>query len=139
MKGPVSQRIKFLRAHLGLSQAEFAAKINLTQGAVAAMETGRSQPSKMALNAISTQYSVNTRWLEDGDGEMLIPVKQETPEVGNAVETIRIIERLQADHQRDKQQLYEIISYTTGLLDECRALNREYMELLKKHKVPLSS
>lgn len=128
MKGTVSQRIKFLRTHLGLSQADFAAKINLTQGAVAAMETGRSQPSRMALNAISTQYSVSLKWLEDGEGEMLLITELPKPERNAEAEAFLLIERIRADHARDKQELFKIIQ-------DYREQINNYAALLKKHKV----
>lgn len=67
-----SLRIKELRKRLGLSQAQFALKINKTPGFISLIETGRSGISENTVRDISNVYNVNEDWLRTGLGNMFL-------------------------------------------------------------------
>lgn len=59
-------RIKHIRSIHGLSQAQFAKRINVSSGNVGEWERGKSLPGFIALTAISTEFSVSTDWIIKG-------------------------------------------------------------------------
>lgn len=68
----ISENIKELRAHLRLTQQEFADKIGVKRNTVATYEMGRSTPSEAAITLICREFDVRREWLETGEGEMFI-------------------------------------------------------------------
>lgn len=68
----LTSRMKQLRHELGLSQAQFALKINKTPGFISLIETGRSGISEETISDISKAYNVNEDWLRTGIGEMFL-------------------------------------------------------------------
>lgn len=66
----ISDRIRLLRTHLGLSQKEFAERINTGQGAITGYESGARAISDKTIRFISAVYGVNEEWLRTGDGDM---------------------------------------------------------------------
>ena len=69
----LSQRIRMLRELLGLSQNEFASKINRTSNFIAQIESGRSNISEKTKISICTTYHINPDWLNNGTGEIFKP------------------------------------------------------------------
>ena len=67
------QRIRTLREVLGLSQNEFASKINRTSNFIAQIESGRSSISEKTRMAICRTYNINSDWLNNGAGDMFKP------------------------------------------------------------------
>lgn len=65
-----SQRIKEAREKLGLSQKEFAERIDMKRNSIAQIETGIRNPSVRTLKAIGKEFGINYSWLKDGIGEM---------------------------------------------------------------------
>lgn len=65
-----SQRIKEVREKLGLSQKEFAERIDMKRNSIAQIETGIRNPSDRTLKAICKEFGINYSWLKDGIGEM---------------------------------------------------------------------
>ena len=63
------QRLKQLRKHIGLTQADFAVKLNLKRGTIAAYEVGQEVPDRV-ISDIVRVYGVNESWLRTGEGEM---------------------------------------------------------------------
>ena len=69
----LAQRIYELREKLGLSQNEFASKIERTSNFIAQIESGRSSISDKTKYIICARYHVNPNWLNNGTGEMFVP------------------------------------------------------------------
>ena len=63
-------RIKELRKSLGLTQAEFGAKIGIKQNTVATYEMGRNSPTDTVITLICREFGVSETWLRTGAGEM---------------------------------------------------------------------
>ena len=66
----ISNRLKELRATLGMSQRKFATRINISGQAIAKYETDVLRPSDRAIADICREYHVSERWLRTGEGEM---------------------------------------------------------------------
>lgn len=66
----MNNRMKEVRKVLGLTQAEFGAKIDAKQNHVASMESGRRDITEKTKRLICLEYGVNQEWLETGRGEM---------------------------------------------------------------------
>lgn len=69
----MNYRIKSLRKQLGLNQSEFAARIGVSQTAVAAWEAGTRNPMDAIIQSICREFGVSERWLRSGEGEMFPP------------------------------------------------------------------
>ncbi len=62
--------IKELRLKLGLTQIEFAKKINVTSKTVQNWEHGKAVPSIPTLTSIAEIFGANRNWLLTGEGDM---------------------------------------------------------------------
>ena len=68
----MNERIRQLRNSLKLSQAEFGAKISLSQNYIWMIEKGERTPSDRTISDICREFNVSLAWLEDGVGEMYV-------------------------------------------------------------------
>lgn len=71
--GIVNERIKEVRKRFGLTQTQFAKKINLSQNYMTMVETGKRSPSDRTVEDICRVFGVSRDWLEAGTGEMFQP------------------------------------------------------------------
>ena len=69
-KAELGERVKIIRKHFGLSQAQFAQKINRSPGFISNVETGRSEISESTVHSVCTAFGINKSWLIEGSGEM---------------------------------------------------------------------
>lgn len=73
----MNTRIKEIRKHAKMTQAEFGESIGSTRDAVASYENGRVVPDKTTRMLICSKFNVSETWLETGEGkpyvEGLIP------------------------------------------------------------------
>lgn len=115
----MQERIKQLRRYLGLSQEQFARKINKTPGLISLVETGRSGLSDESILEISSVFGVNAEWLRTGNGEMFITGK-EKPEVdkegiGKRINELRTqygmsLEELAGEIGCSKNHIYKVVN-----------------------------
>ena len=68
----MNERIKRIRKELGLTQQEFAERINIGRGTLANYEVGRNEPIDAVIFLICREFDVNEHWLRTGEGEMFI-------------------------------------------------------------------
>ena len=66
----ISERLKILLKELGLSQRQFAIKINLDAGYISRIMQGKVNPPDRILLLIENVFNVNKNWLENGEGEI---------------------------------------------------------------------
>lgn len=69
----MKDRIKKVRKHFNLNQAEFGEKIGAKQNTIGGYETGLRNPSGLTIRAICDKFHVNEDWLRYGEGEMFLP------------------------------------------------------------------
>ncbi len=74
----MNERLKKLRKSLDLTQQEFADKIGIARGNIAAYEVGKNAPSDAVISLICKIFNVNENWLRNGTGEMSLPKDRQT-------------------------------------------------------------
>ena len=75
----IQNRVKKVREHFGLTQAQFALRINKTSGLISLIETYRCNVSEDTIKRICNVFSVSEEWLRTGIGDMtqMVPVDKE--------------------------------------------------------------
>ena len=68
----MGERIRKLRKHLKLSQAEFGQKIGLKPASISDLETGRTSITERNIKLICNQFNVDYIWLTSGNGDMFL-------------------------------------------------------------------
>ena len=68
----MKERLRVARKALGLSQAEFAEKLGLTQPAVGFLEQGKTPITEKHIKPICAIFGINELWLTEGKGEMFL-------------------------------------------------------------------
>ena len=66
----ICDRLKILIKELGISQRQFAMKINLDAGYLSRIIQGKVNPPDRILLLIENVFHVNKEWLENGTGEI---------------------------------------------------------------------
>lgn len=66
----INQRIKELRAKLGLSQAKFAKAISISNGYIAGIELGNRNVNDRLIKLIVSAFNVREEWLKSGEGDV---------------------------------------------------------------------
>lgn len=74
----LKDRLRKLRKALGLTQEEFASKIGIKRNSYANYEIGRNHPIDAVVFSICREYHVSETWLRSGEGEMFLPLDEET-------------------------------------------------------------
>ena len=86
----MNERIRDLRKSAGMTQAELARRIGLTQNFVAMIESGAREPGDRTIRDICQAFGVNEIWLRTGAGDMLAAKTREeemTEAVGRLMAT----------------------------------------------------
>lgn len=74
----INDRITLLRKRLKLSQTEFGERIGVSRGVIKNIDDKNVQAKPLLIQQICKEYHVNRKWLETGEGEMLIePTRDE--------------------------------------------------------------
>lgn len=68
----MNNRVVTLRKHLGLTQAEFAKKINYSRSGLASIEQGSRSLTERTIADICRVFDVNENWLRYGEGEPFV-------------------------------------------------------------------
>ena len=124
----MNERIRAVRKHFGMTQAEFSSEIGVKQGTVAGYETGSRVPLDISIQSICTRFNVDEHWLRTGEGEMFRPQTERE-------EMTMLFAQFMAgdddpDLQRFKEALFTVLLRTTK--DEWRILEakaREFIDL----------
>ena len=64
----MNERIQKIRKQLGLSQREFAKKIDIGASTLAMFETGDRKHKDIHINRICSEFGINEVWLRTGEG-----------------------------------------------------------------------
>lgn len=76
----LKDRIKKIRKHFSLTQAEFAKRLGTVQNTITGYETGHRTPSGSAQQLICKEFGINEVWFrtgEGGDDNMFTKVSEE--------------------------------------------------------------
>lgn len=93
----MNERIKELRAALGLSQSEFSKRIDYSQCYAAELESGRKRVNDRIASLICERFGVSETWLRDGEGPMFAASRKCGDELDYV---IKIYARLPESHRR---------------------------------------
>ena len=89
----MQNKFTVLREYYGLSQAQFAQKINVSPGFIANVEAERANVSDRTIDAVCRAFPIRREWLVDGEGEMFIEEHRQDPVdkkgMGNRVKAVR--------------------------------------------------
>ena len=66
----IGERIKSVRKHFKLTQAEFGERIGVKGNTIATYEIGRNAPVDAIFSLLCREYGVNEIWLRSGEGDM---------------------------------------------------------------------
>lgn len=116
------ERIKQLRKELGLTQQEFANRLNIKRGAIANYEIGRNEPIDAVISLICREFNINEEWLRTGKGEMKMPISGEERYSINIAKLQRtddetIIRWVNAIAETKPEMLKEIEAFMKKILD----------------------
>lgn len=111
-----NNRMKTLRKHLNLNQAEFGQKIGLKNGAISWMEKEGNTITKQNIKIICDTFNVSENWLLNGEGDMFRPADE--PD---------ILDRLQQELKLTSQEM-EIIRTFVELSPEQRRMGIEFVQ-----------
>lgn len=121
----MNERIKRIRKALGLTQHEFAERLNIGRGTLANYEVGRNEPIDAVISLICREFDVNEHWLRTGEGEMFI---QKSP--GDEISAfVGDILRGEPDF---RQRFITVLARMTP--DEWKLLERKVLELADEIK-----
>ena len=67
----LKDRIKQIRKHFGLSQAEFGQRVGVKGNTIGNYEIGLRAPSDAVIFSICREFNISESWLRTGEGEML--------------------------------------------------------------------
>lgn len=80
----MKDRIRQIMDTLGLTQREFAEKLQISEASISNIFTGRSNPTNKHVQAIHNAFpAINTNWVMFGEGNMLESQTMGQPVVGN--------------------------------------------------------
>ena len=83
----MGERIKEIRSKLGLTQQQFADRLQISRSNIATYESGNSNIGEAVIKLICREYDINETWLRTGEGEMFRPVSREV-EIGQFVSKV---------------------------------------------------
>ena len=72
----MNKRLRELRKTLKMTQAEFAAKLEMAQNSYSKIETGDNSLTEKNIFLVCLIFGVNESWLRTGEGEMFNPVSK---------------------------------------------------------------
>jgi transcriptional regulator with XRE-family HTH domain len=70
----MNKRLRELRKTLKMTQAAFAAKLEMVQNSYSKIETGENALTEKNICLICLMYGVNELWLRTGEGDMFNPL-----------------------------------------------------------------
>jgi transcriptional regulator with XRE-family HTH domain len=67
----INERLRVVRKHFKMSQAEFAAKIYIHKGFLSALELNDKRVTERVRKLVCVTFGVSEEWLQNGAGDML--------------------------------------------------------------------
>lgn len=68
----LNERLKELRAALGISQVALARRVGVTRAAISRLESGSNGFTNQMIKSICREFSVNKEWFITGNGDMFV-------------------------------------------------------------------
>jgi transcriptional regulator with XRE-family HTH domain len=74
---PINDRILEIRRAKGLTQGEFAERINVSRSMIGSIEEKRRPVKDRTISLISLTFGANENWIRTGEGQMFETLKNE--------------------------------------------------------------
>lgn len=74
----MKDRIKQIRKHFNMSQAEFGQRVGVKGNTIGNYEIGLRAPSDAVIFSICREFNISESWLRTGEGEMLEHTDEDT-------------------------------------------------------------
>jgi len=116
----MNERLRELRKTLKMTQAEFAAKLEMVQNSYSKIETGENSLTEKNIFLICLIYDVNEAWLRTGEGEMFNPLIK--PKDEDEKKLLEMFRRLSP----------EMRIFVLRKIQECLRIDQEF-GILPKH------
>jgi transcriptional regulator with XRE-family HTH domain len=110
----MNKRLKELRKALKMTQAEFAAKLEMAQNSYSKIELGDNSLTDKNIFLICLIYGVNETWLRTGEGDMF---DSESKAKGEDEQALLHMFRLLSPEMR---------AFVLRKIDECLRLEQEF-------------
>jgi len=68
----LGKRLRQVRKFIKVSQKAFGERIGISDGYLSLIEAGKRHPSVHFLEAIEHKWGIGRKWLENGEGEMIV-------------------------------------------------------------------
>ena len=120
----MEERIEAIRKSVGLTQEQFAERINLSRNYLWMLENGSRVPSDRTIGDICREFGVREEWLRTGEGEMFIKETQDEKI------TAFIADLTQDDEDSFKKRFIEMLADLKP--EEWAALEKVAEKLTKK-------
>ena len=110
----MNKRLKELRKALKMTQAEFAAKLEMAQNSYSKIELGENSLTEKNIKLICLIYGVNETWLRTGEGGMFdIGLKPKNEDEEGLLYMFRLLSP-------------EMQAFVLRKIDECLQLEQEF-------------
>lgn len=73
----IKDRIKQVRQNAGLTQSQFAERLNISRNYIGLIEIGDRIPSDRTIADICREFNISEVWLRTGEGEMFIDLGED--------------------------------------------------------------
>lgn len=73
----IKDRIKQVRQNAGLTQSQFAERLNISRNYIGLIEIGDRIPSDRTIADICREFNVSEVWLRTGEGEMFVDLGED--------------------------------------------------------------
>ena len=110
----MNERLRELRKALKMTQAEFAAKLEMAQNSYSKIELGDNSLTDKNIFLICLIFGVNESWLRTGEGEMFNPVSK--PKDEDEKKLLKMFRRLSP----------EMRAFVLRKIQECLRIEREF-------------
>lgn len=116
----LKDRIRFIRKQFGLSQLEFAEKLEFSQNYIWMLENGKRAPGSRAITSICHTFNIERNWLEFGEGEPFRPDEDvENNEVDNSIPKM-ILALTKTYEDFDKKEKEVLLRFVKTFVDNLK-------------------
>ncbi|MDI3547924.1 MAG: hypothetical protein PWR10_1576 [Halanaerobiales bacterium] len=145
----IANRIKLLRKTLGLTQKEFANKLQISRSTIGNIENGTNTISDQLIHNISREFGVREEWIRTGQGDMKKPpeeIIQEALSKLSPEEAREALEKIMSDYskekvlefdkEKEKPTFYKVLDFLKKQYDEADRDMQGYLTVKIKKDFP---
>ena len=122
MNDDMNKRLRHIRKTLGLKQADFGARLGVSNVAISGIESGYRNLTDQMFLAVCREFRVREEWLRHGTGEMFIPAPvDELDALAQRYGLPDIAKRLVKGFvELDENAMQSVLAYLDSIMSEMR-------------------